>query len=1859
MLGFSESLESALMGGLFSSNQSISAWLYYIFVFFGIYSLGIGSKVHAMTLAPCPLGEVRFDNQCHPCPDNAYECKNFDYSCNPGYGSSSNNVSCTLCEPYALKSKPGKRPCGSRAIISLVDEQNGGNPQTSNANGAWSGEIKILVYGIPSLTSTMEIRVIDYDQASESDYYLCTVTNFVSGELGTITCNLPAGLNLAKSGYWIKLHDTNGPSSEITSNNPEISEIIKLSESETDVLLQFKGFILRGLEKVSIGPYWSSEPDAIVRDQDDPNGMVFNITVPKMVGTDLPVRLHRKGFLSMPHPMGVDGAKSRVSFDNPEFFSISETHVPLGFSEQISIEGSGFHFNVGGTPGTLVLVSREDGQEISLDASSYTFESSTKISFQLPHSSEINSNRYYQVLIRANGQEFDSHLKFYLFDDFRIESVSLVFDNHDSFSGDGQDPLMLKCTGHQQIYVTTKPMGDDLSSPHSKVDVKFKHSNGEENTCLDAHKISATKILCTVPPAMSPGSVNLVAVIDGKWESSGTFTAEYGPMTIVAALAANSSLRTRGFSTASNSEILYIYGENFGDCSGPNSNVSTNCHTVEAKVGGVACESSLLVRDGLIECEMPGGVGMNLNVILSSNNLQSNLIDAVNYSRPEIFSVYPKQLEWQAGQQIEIRAQEFGNDASALSVRLYENGESEYIECLDLNLDLSASRQIRCTLPQSYLATNNGRYYISLVAGNQESSKSNNPVIYGVYPSTDLDTVGGERLAVAGKNFQQASQVLIIPSALAAEAGETTKQCQSLEVDSSGTFLSCQTPAMVGHGHELAIITDADTSTGLRSINLTEISFRKPVIHELSENRWNEDPDQVIEITGKNFGSESTTQNVYVIFNSLNNHQKLRQIAELKSPTQINTQRHPEMNQGSYFLQVEVGGVKSGDMEKFRFINNNANTPPEHPDLSKSLDQDSSLIIQLKADDVDGDPLVFMIDQMPKMGRLYQYDSKSLTKGIEITQNSEQQQLPVVDDQDGFLMYTPNPSRHGQDEFIYYADDQKNRSLPIKVNLTVQMVNIAPKFTQDSLDIYVGETQFGVSLLGLGQIPLEDQDETQQLVLYASKLPSRGQWYIVEADNTVSTRIEFDASKEGGGLVVPAASVAAGSQQRLKIGYQHDGQGGGYPFDQFELRANDTNKAQTANTLTVNVIVRCDAGKVNNVWGAESGELCVDCPAGAICSDTGENFPVNKAGYYPVDNSTFLPCTPRDACPAGRSASEFQASQFGCADGYNGDRCAQCSFGYYRSGDECARCATTELDLRLIIPLVLLGLGFLLGAMILLRRIDLGFMSIMITYMQTISVFQQFRLEWPQQVIEMFRVFSVFNLNIDLAAPECFMGDQANGSYELKYFGTLALPLILSGAVILALIISRIVKFLRPHVLFVVQTLREKYFPKANQAESNISTENQQSSNLELPRAQSTLNTSTASVKVSKSTYITKEDSLQAKKAISTPSLAKSSSHHTLNLPPIKTPQKNRKSTGSWMASMASLSNFSKMVVDDLPPLESSEMANTDNTKSSSSSSPLETLDKLQSQPGLIASLAGAAVFAMKILYLSLARRSVELFQCVEDGNSGYMFVPEPGRKCFSSPDSSGTSWWWQLFPYSMAGIAIYILGIPMLSLYLSMRRMAIIGRYMDHANETKKQQTAATKWEVFILQITYKKRREFRLEYEYWDVMVMLRKLLLALCQLFFAQYPGFQAVVLLGVLLGAFLLHRNHQPYNARSLNFLESSTIISAILVLLSGLLFFNGVFYGQNIDVLGVLVIMIVCWSLLLVSWMLVTHFSKMLVKRPKLQGKQSEQSMVETSSSSSSSSTTSSSIVKATSVMAKHSVILEEEEDDDDEEWEMY
>jgi hypothetical protein len=79
------------------------------------------------------------------------------------------------------------------------------------------------------------------------------------------------------------------------------------------------------------------------------------------------------------------------------------------------------------------------------------------------------------------------------------------------------------------------------------------------------------------------------------------------------------------------------------------------------------------------------------------------------------------------------------------------------------------------------------------------------------------------------------------------------------------------------------------------------------------------------------------------------------------------------------------------------------------------------------------------------------------------------------------------------------------------------------------------------------------------------------------------------------------------------------------------------------------------------------------------------------------------------------------------------------------------------------------------------RDFNLAFISIGVDYFQVLALFASADVRWPAALKTLFRMLSFFNLNLDIAAPECLVPEF---KYEWKFYGTLLMPLV-SGVVLI------------------------------------------------------------------------------------------------------------------------------------------------------------------------------------------------------------------------------------------------------------------------------------------------------------------------------------------------------------------------------------------------------------------------------------------------------------------------------------------
>jgi hypothetical protein len=166
-------------------------------------------------------------------------------------------------------------------------------------------------------------------------------------------------------------------------------------------------------------------------------------------------------------------------------------------------------------------------------------------------------------------------------------------------------------------------------------------------------------------------------------------------------------------------------------------------------------------------------------------------------------------------------------------------------------------------------------------------------------------------------------------------------------------------------------------------------------------------------------------------------------------------------------------------------------------------------------------------------------------------------------------------------------------------------------------------------------------------------------------------------------------------------------------------------------------------------------------------------LPTIASGFYRdrYDPSNAFECTPKDACPKTSSTSSVTA----CNDGYTGFICGACeSFLYYKIGSNCAQCPSLEVKIISFLAIIFAGI-FIVWKISQIKNFEkLADYRALLFWIQILAYFPRFSSSWPQELQLLFQIVSVFNLDIELIAPECSL---TFGFWE-KYYFKLSLPLV-------------------------------------------------------------------------------------------------------------------------------------------------------------------------------------------------------------------------------------------------------------------------------------------------------------------------------------------------------------------------------------------------------------------------------------------------------------------------------------------------
>ncbi|KAJ6249788.1 insulin-like growth factor binding protein [Anaeramoeba flamelloides] len=193
----------------------------------------------------------------------------------------------------------------------------------------------------------------------------------------------------------------------------------------------------------------------------------------------------------------------------------------------------------------------------------------------------------------------------------------------------------------------------------------------------------------------------------------------------------------------------------------------------------------------------------------------------------------------------------------------------------------------------------------------------------------------------------------------------------------------------------------------------------------------------------------------------------------------------------------------------------------------------------------------------------------------------------------------------------------------------------------------------------------------------------------------------------------------------------------------------------------------------------------------------------------------------------------------------------------------------------------------------------------------------------------------------------------------------------------------------------------------------------------------------------------------------------------------------------------------------------------------------------------------------LTLLYLILSQKSLQVFDCAYDSSSkNYVFQPEPNYNCFEK-------WWYQFLPFSIISIVLYIIGIPILIVYLLIKNSKIL---------TERQ---------FDLKFGLLCTR-YNKNFFFWEIVIMIRKLFLVISQIYLYNYTVLQLIAMILILLLALIIQFRFKPYIESRHNFLESILLFISNVILFAGLVFYSNELdlYSNNNNLITVLMFIII-------------------------------------------------------------------------------
>eukprot|EP00164_Ancoracysta_twista_P005991 GFYU01008258.1.p1 GENE.GFYU01008258.1~~GFYU01008258.1.p1 ORF type:complete len:2339 (-),score=326.96 GFYU01008258.1:72-7088(-) len=645
--------------------------------------------------------------------------------------------------------------------------------------------------------------------------------------------------------------------------------------------------------------------------------------------------------------------------------------------------------------------------------------------------------------------------------------------------------------------------------------------------------------------------------------------------------------------------------------------------------------------------------------------------------------------------------------------------------------------------------------------------------------------------------------------------------------------------------------------------------------------------------------------------------------------------------------------------------------------------------------------------------------------------------------------------------------------------------------------------------------------------------------------------------------------------------------------------------------------------------------ICTQCPldpAKANCPGGGEAAYPNR-GFYRFGQErnpfNFMTCRHEEACQGGKGEQ--------CSSAYTGILCATCRRGYYSLGEFCLKCpaATSGWEMWMV-------LGIAVGVSLLIYILpargvsgDLGLatISMSITHIQMVNLLAGFRVKWPPFLLDMLRYLAFVNFDFDLVRPECRFPDI---TYTERWVYVVNLPFYCVALFMFFTVVACLKVRIRQWREGSTQTAKSLGSSGSEDALGDIEGEgfggrrrrgsieslrrrpsdpmigspHSSAQQRQHYRLKSMLSASTLMSDDYAESYGEGYDSEihqhqhrgdgdgDGGDSESGVMSFNDNDSHALHSPPVGGAMR-RNGSGNTLhkrlqkqdSALGRLRIISRQASFDTRASSNVSVFRQESHASTAGKPTAQSKVKralflltcggcfglaalwreakltieaffIQTRKPMTYSMAmrsgiNGCVVALSITYVVIAKKTFEGLDCVTEADGRRFLDAQPNILCSVDDDEDFAF----LQPRALLMTFLLVMGIPLLFAVLLFTQVDML------AAESRKQ----------MLGYLYGR---FKLNVFWWELMILLRKLLLVLATVFFTRFPWFQVAAGMAVLFVSIIIHIWYQPYYSKLVNAVDFLLMVNNFMVMFSGLLFFNMKEDSLQYEVFAWLVVLII-------------------------------------------------------------------------------